>query len=174
MSLPERIRAAIQDVPDFPKPGIIFKDITPMLSNGPLFQEFVNHLADRYRTENISQVVGIESRGFILGAPLAHELGVGFTLIRKPGKLPRATRSVTYALEYGTDTLTMHADALSKGEKVVLVDDVLATGGTAAAACELVESCGAILHEITFLMELGFLDGRSRLGNRNLHSVLTY
>ncbi len=174
MPLLDRVRAAIQDVPDFPKPGIIFKDITGLLSDGPLFREVVDHLAERYRPAGLSQIVGIESRGFIFGAPLAHALGVGFTLIRKPGKLPRPTRSVTYALEYGSDTLALHADALSAGDKVVIIDDVLATGGTAVAACELVEGAGATLHEFAFLLELGFLEGRSRLGGRPLHAVVRY
>lgn len=169
-----RLQARILDVPDFPKPGIVFKDITPVLADGPLFAQLTQHLAARLADQGITQVVGIESRGFLFGAPLANALGVGLTLIRKPGKLPRPTRNVTYALEYGTDTLTMHADALTAADRVVLVDDVLATGGTAAAAAQLVETTGATLVETVVLMELTFLSGRAPLGDRPVYSVLQY
>jgi adenine phosphoribosyltransferase len=174
MSLVEQLKDAILDVPDFPKPGIVFKDITPVLADHRLFHELIQHWVDRYRDDRITQVVGIESRGFILGAPLALALGCGFTVIRKPGKLPRPVRTQSYSLEYGTDTLCIHQDALHAEDRVVLVDDVLATGGTANAACHLVESTGAVLFEATFLMELAFLQGRDHVGQRSVYSVLTY
>lgn len=164
----------ILDVPDFPKAGIVFKDITPLLASGPALQSAVEALRSRYASRKIDQVVAIESRGFLLGAPLAFALGVGLTLVRKPGKLPRETRHVSYALEYGEDTLHLHADALNAGDRVLLVDDVLATGGTAEAASRLVESCGGELVELAFLMELGLLEGRKRLGERAVYSLLEY
>jgi adenine phosphoribosyltransferase len=174
MDIQSRLKSTILDVADFPVPGIIFKDITPVLADGRLFAELIGHYVDRYRGQGITQIVGIESRGFLLGAPVAAALGVGLTLVRKPGKLPRQTRKVTYDLEYGTDTLTMHADALTSADRVVILDDVLATGGTASATAELVESTGAQLHEFGFLMELSFLPGRQKMGERAVYSVLTY
>jgi adenine phosphoribosyltransferase len=174
MTLVNRLQTTILDVADFPQPGIIFKDITPVLADGALFADLVNHYADRYRDAGITQVVGVESRGFILGAPVAAALGVGLTLVRKPGKLPRATHAITYDLEYGTDTLSMHADALTTADRVVILDDVLATGGTAEATARLIEKTGATLHEAAFLMELSFLPGRQKMGDRAIYSVLTY
>lgn len=174
MSLQDILRAHIKDVPNFPKQGITFKDITPLLSDSEAFSLLVDHIADRYREEKPTQIVGIESRGFILGAAIAKALGVGLTLVRKPGKLPRETREVTYDLEYGTDTLMIHADALDSEDRVLVIDDVLATGGTAAATLKLVESCGANVIAIAFLMELSFLEGRQKLGDHEIYSAVTY
>ena len=174
MSLQETLRSLIRDVPDFPKPGIMFKDITPLLQNGGAFSAFSQHLADRYADQAITQIVGIESRGFIFGAGLATRMGLGLTLVRKPGKLPRQTATKQYALEYGVDELQIHFDALGPRDRVVIVDDVLATGGTAAATIELVESTGATVVETAFLMELTFLEGRGRMGDRDVYSVLQY
>ena len=164
MELSERVSRTILDVPDFPKPGIVFKDITPVLEDSELFCAVVDDVAERFRARNITRVAAIESRGFIFGAPIARALGVGLVLIRKPGKLPRATRSVTYDLEYGTDTLHVHADTLQADDRILIVDDVLATGGTAAAAAQLVRESGATVAGMGFLMELRFLKGRERLG----------
>lgn len=166
--------SAIADVPDFPKPGIVFKDITPLLRDGPLFREAMRTLADPFRDQGVTQVVAIESRGFIMGTAVAAELGAGLIPIRKPGKLPRETRRVEYELEYGTDALEMHHDALTPDDRVLIVDDVLATGGTAEAAAKLVVGNGATLLGIGLLIELGFLDGRSRLGDTLVHALLRY
>jgi len=156
-------KTLIADVPDFPQPGIVFKDITPLLADGPAFRQVIDAFAVAIGAAGITQIVAIESRGFIFGAALAHHLGVGLTLVRKPGKLPRQAYSETYALEYGTDTVQMHADALTVADRVIIVDDVLATGGTAAAAARLIGQVGAELVGFAFLMELGFLAGRRRL-----------
>ncbi|MCA9514523.1 MAG: adenine phosphoribosyltransferase [Myxococcales bacterium] len=156
-------KSLIADVPDFPKPGIVFKDITPLLASGPAFQALIAELAEVVAPLRPTQIAGIESRGFIFGAALAHHLGVGLELIRKPGKLPRRTIAETYALEYGTDTVEIHADGLGAADRVVIVDDVLATGGTAAAAARLVEKAGGQLVGLAFIMELGFLGGRAKL-----------
>lgn len=153
----------IRDVPDYPKPGIVFKDITPLLAHGPSFKAVIDALAAGVAPLAPTQIVAIESRGFILGAALAHALGLGLTIVRKPGKLPRDTRRASYALEYGSDTLEMHLDALGPDDRAVIVDDVLATGGTAAAVAELVAASGARLAGLAFLMELGFLPGRAKL-----------
>lgn len=153
----------IRDVPDYPTAGIVFKDITPMLAHGPSFKAVIDEMARGLAPLAPTQIIGVESRGFIFGAAVAHALGVGLTIVRKPGKLPRVTRRVTYALEYGTDTLEMHADALTASDRAVIVDDVLATGGTAAAVGELVRAAGASLVGMAFLLELGFLDGRAKL-----------
>ncbi|MFT6630014.1 MAG: adenine phosphoribosyltransferase [Flavobacteriales bacterium] len=173
-ALTQQLMAVIADVPDFPKPGIVFKDITPLLADHAAFSAFTNALVERYTGAGITQVVGIESRGFIFGAALAHALGCGMTLVRKPGKLPRETRRVNYDLEDGTDTLHIHADALDASDRVIVIDDVLATGGTAAAAAKLVESTGAAIHELTFLMELGFLNGRDKLEGRPTVAAIVY
>ncbi len=154
---------AIRTIPDFPSPGIQFKDITPILADPKLMRQTVELLADPYRNANIDVVVGIESRGFIFGAMLAEILGAGFVPIRKKGKLPAETVSVSYALEYGTDTIEMHADAVSTGNRVLVHDDVIATGGTAAAAAELVQTCGGIVSGYSFLVELVGLNGRGKL-----------
>lgn len=170
----ERVREAIREISDFPTPGVSFKDITTVVSDGELFGAVTAHLGARYREQGVEQIVGIESRGFIFGAALARELGVGLTLIRKPGKLPFETIGVDYALEYGVDRVEMHVDALTAGQKVVLVDDLLATGGTCAASIELVEQLGAEILEVAFLIELSFLEGRARLGERPIYSITTY
>lgn len=157
----------IRDVPDFPKPGVVFKDITPLLDDHDAFTGVVHALAAAGRDEDgavvVDKVIGIEARGFILAAPVALALGVGFVPVRKPGKLPWRTNAVDYQLEYGSETLEMHVDALTEGDRVLLVDDVLATGGTAAATAELTRQCGGVVHGLAVLMELGFLDGRAAL-----------
>jgi adenine phosphoribosyltransferase len=167
------LRGAIRDIPDFPKKGIIFKDITPLLASGPLFHKAVDILADRYRGQKINDVLGIESRGFTIGAALAYSLGAGFCIVRKPGKLPYQTRRASYQLEYGSDALEIHSDAVKPGARVLVVDDLLATGGTASAACELVRGLGAEVVECAFLIELAFLKGREKLGCRAF-SILEY
>ena len=159
----ERIRAALLDVPDFPKPGIVFKDITPLLADASVFETTIDLLAEAIAPHEPDVVVGIESRGFLFGPALALRLGKGFVPVRKPGKLPRATHRVEYALEYGTDALEMHVDALPSGARVVVVDDVLATGGTARATGELVRRAGGSVVGYAFLIELGFLGGAGKL-----------
>lgn len=156
----------IRDIPDFPTEGILFKDITPLLDDGEALRWAADALADRFADTPADRVVGVEARGFILGAPVAYRLGLGFVPFRKPGKLPYNTVSVDYQLEYGTASLEAHSDALSSGQRVLIVDDVLATGGTAAAAVDLVKSKDAEVVGVGFLLELGFLGGRARLGNR--------
>lgn len=168
------IRQAIRDIPDFPKPGIVFKDITPLLSNGPLFAKTIDLIAERYRGQRINTVLGIESRGFIFGAALAYKLGAGFSVVRKPGKLPYDTHSASYELEYGKDTLEIHVDALAASARVVIVDDLIATGGTAAATAELVSKLGATVVECAFVIELGFLNGRAKLAPHPVYSILQY
>jgi len=161
----------IRDVPDFPKPGIIFKDITPLLANGNAFSAVVSELACQVGP-NVDAIVGIESRGFIFGAALAQQLGVGLITVRKPGKLPADVHSVEYELEYGVDRLEIHRDALSAGHRVVIVDDLLATGGTAAATVQLVEALGAEVAACLFVIELAFLNGRRALGDLPVSSLL--
>ncbi len=173
MSLADDVARTIRDVPDFPKPGILFKDITPVLLDPELFRRVTDALAQGYATDRITHVVAIESRGFILGAPVALRLGAGLVPMRKPGKLPAARAREDYALEYGTDALEMHADALGRGARVLVVDDVLATGGTAAAACRLVERVGGTVVGLSVLMVLGFLGGAKTLTGRRLETVLT-
>ena len=168
------LKAAIRDVPDFPKPGILFKDITTVLTDGPLFARVTQALHERYREQPIDAIVAIESRGFIFGAPLANALGVGLVLVRKPNKLPAQKISVDYALEYGTDRLELHADALKPGARVVLIDDLLATGGTASATVELVKQLEAQIVEVAFIIELSFLQGRERLSPWPVHALVTY
>ena len=168
------LRRAIRDVKDFPKPGIVFKDVTPVLLEPALFGAAVKLMADPYRSARIDRVVSIESRGFLFGAPIALELGAGLVPIRKPGKLPAATQRVEYALEYGTDALEMHHDAVQAGDRVLVVDDVLATGGTAKAAAQLVGGMGASVVGFTFLIELEFLKGRQRLQGRQVEALLHY
>ncbi|HAA74027.1 TPA: adenine phosphoribosyltransferase [Candidatus Latescibacteria bacterium] len=164
----------IRDIPDFPKPGIIFKDITPLLGQPEAFKASTDAMAAPYHDVELDAVVGIESRGFIFGAAIAQSVGCGFVPIRKPGKLPADTISVSYELEYGEDTVEIHRDAVGEGDRVLLVDDVLATGGTMAAACELIRETGASIAGLVFLVELSFLDGRARLDGEDIHSVLTY
>lgn len=173
-TLEARIKSDIREIPDFPKPGIGYKDITPLLDNAPRFAEVIDAFKARYAEQNIDHIVAIESRGFIFGAPLAYAMGVGLSLVRKPGKLPHICHSVDYALEYGNDTVEIHIDGVHKGSRVLVIDDLLATGGTAAAACELVAACGAEVVECAFLVELGFLDGRARLGSHPVHALATY
>jgi adenine phosphoribosyltransferase len=164
----------IRDVPDFPKPGIVFKDITPLLADPDAFASAIDALIAPYATAGVEKVVGIEARGFILGAPVAQALGAGFVPVRKPGKLPWQVASQTYALEYGTDQLEVHRDAVAPGERVLLVDDVLATGGTAAAALDLLGGLGAEVVGAAFLIELGFLGGRAQLGDAAIAALVTY
>jgi adenine phosphoribosyltransferase len=168
------IRQAIRDIPDFPKPGIVFKDITPLLSNGPLFRKTIDILATRYRSQKVDTVLGIESRGFIIGAALAYELGAGFCIVRKAGKLPYETHRASYTLEYGTDALEIHIDAIPHNARVVIADDLLATGGTAAATAELVAKLGATVVECAFVIELAFLKGRDRLRSHGVFSLVQY
>jgi adenine phosphoribosyltransferase len=163
--------AALRDVPDFPQPGILFKDITPVLGDATLFSRITHGMAAPFADAGITHVAAIESRGFILGAPIAQHLAAGFVPVRKAGKLPHHTRRVDYALEYGTDSLEAHADACGTGARVLVVDDVLATGGTAAAACTLIESLGAAVVGCAFLLVLDGLDGSARLGGRRLVAV---
>lgn len=168
------LRAAVRDVPDFPKPGIVFKDITPLLQSGPLFSRVIDALRERYAEAKLDAVVGIESRGFIFAAALAHALGVGLVLVRKPRKLPYKTIGVDYALEYGTDRLEMHEDSVAPGSRVVIVDDVLATGGTCQAVVSMIAGQDAHIVECAFLMELSFLEGRQRLGQHPTFALLRY
>ena len=170
MNLEEKIRA----IPDFPKPGILFRDITTLLQDPAAFTEVVDRLADQYKDAGVEAVAGIESRGFIFGAPLALRLNAPFVLIRKPGKLPADTVSAEYSLEYGTDTIEMHKDALKPGSKVLIVDDLLATGGTMEAACRLVESVGAKVHGIAFMIELDGLKGRDKLDKYDIFTLVHY
>jgi adenine phosphoribosyltransferase len=164
----------IRDIPDFPKPGILFKDITPLLLDADALSDAVAQLADWARPLQVDYVVAAEARGFILGAAIARELGVGFVPARKPGKLPHETISAEYILEYGVDALEMHADALADGARVLLHDDLLATGGTARALAELIEGTGARIAGCAFLVELAFLRGRDRLEGYDVHALLTY
>jgi adenine phosphoribosyltransferase len=173
-ALEDEIRRAIRDIPDFPKPGIVFKDITPLLANPDLFRRATTAMADPFRKSGITHVVAIESRGFLLGAPIALELGAALVPVRKPGKLPSKTASIEYALEYGTDRLEIHADACDAKAKVLIVDDVLATGGTAVAAGELVRGRGAVVVGYSFLMTLSFLAGERRLGTTTFHHLVSY
>ena len=170
----DELRRAIREVSNFPKPGIGFKDITPVLLDAKLFERAVDLMAAPYAEARISRVVSIESRGFIFGAPIALRLGAGLVPIRKPGKLPGATRRVEYALEYGTDAVEMHHDAVGPSDRVLVVDDVLATGGTAAAAAQLVGGTGGAVVGFSFLIELDFLKGRQRLQGRRVEALLHY
>jgi adenine phosphoribosyltransferase len=170
----EELQRTIRDVHNFPKPGIVFKDVTPVLLDVKLFGRAVKLMAEPYRDARITRVVAIESRGFLFGAPIALELGAGLVPMRKPGKLPAATQRVEYALEYGTDALEMHHDAVQPGDRVLIVDDVLATGGTANAAAQLVAGTGAAVTGFTFLIELEFLKGRQRLQGRRVEALLHY
>lgn len=170
----EELKKKIRDVPDFPKPGIVFKDITPLLADTRSFQKVIDAFARRYGQKGIDHVVAVESRGFIFGAALAYRMDAGFVPVRKKGKLPYKTESVEYALEYGTDKIEIHQDAIHKGSRVLVVDDVLATGGTAAATCELIEKCGGEVVECAFVLELGFLKGREKLKGREIFSLIQY
>jgi adenine phosphoribosyltransferase len=169
-----RLRAAVRDVPDFPKKGIVFKDITPLLSDQALFRASIDLFLERCREREIDKIVGIDARGFVFGSAVAYELGLGFVPIRKRGKLPYRTDTAKYSLEYGEAEMEMHTDAVRKGERVVLVDDLLATGGTSAAAAALIRNAGADLVEAQFLIELEFLEGRKRLEPTPVTSFLKY
>lgn len=168
------LRSFVRDIPDFPKPGILFRDITPLLGNGEAFCHCVEKLASVGERHGVKKVVAIESRGFLFGSAVAQRLRVGVVPVRKKGKLPFATLSTSYALEYGQDTLEMHVDAISPGDAILLVDDVLATGGTAEAVVRLVEMAGGRPTAAAFAIELGFLKGRSKLANFEVSAVLTY
>jgi adenine phosphoribosyltransferase len=170
----DSIRKAIRDIPDFPRPGIVFKDITPLLGDGPLFAKTIDVLAERYRDQKIDMVLGIESRGFIVGAALAYKLGAGFCVVRKPGKLPYDTHSASYELEYGTDSLEIHIDAIPQNARVLIVDDLIATGGTAAATAQLVSKLGGEVVECAFVIELCFLKGRDKLQPYGVFSLVQY
>ena len=170
----ELLRKSVRDVPDFPKPGIIFKDITPVLSDGKLLRMIVDGFVEATKPLNVTKVVGIESRGFIFGTPLAAALGVGFVPVRKKGKLPWDCEAVSYSLEYGEATVEIHRDAIQPGERVVLIDDLLATGGTAAAAVTLVQKLGGVVAEAQFLIELSFLSGRRLVEGTAVRSFLVF
>lgn len=170
----ERLRNSIRDVPDFPKPGIIFKDITPILNNGQLFRSAITMLAERYQRRNIDKIAAIDARGFIFGAALAYNLGVGIALVRKKGKLPAKSHQVDYELEYGKNTVEMHVGDIEPGQRVLIIDDLLATGGTALAATQLVEKCGGEIIELAFLVELSFLKGRRKLSKFPIFSAISY
>jgi adenine phosphoribosyltransferase len=171
---PPDLRSLVREVPDFPSPGILFRDVTPLLADPAALRRAVAELAEPFRADGIERVLGVESRGFLLGAPVALELGAGLCIARKPGKLPCRTISVTYALEYGSDRLEMHEDAIRPGQRVLIVDDLIATGGTAAAAVRLAERAGGQLVGCAFLIELAALGGRARLAVERVHTVLRY
>jgi adenine phosphoribosyltransferase len=170
----EHLKRHIRHVPDFPKPGILFYDITTLLKDPKGFQEAVDAMVEVHRSTPVDVIVGIESRGFIFASAMADRLKAGFAPVRKPGKLPSKTERASYALEYGTDSLEIHADAVGKGQRVLIVDDLLATGGTASATVGLVRSLGANVIGVQFLIELGFLPGREKLKGENVHAVLKY
>jgi len=167
------VASRVLDVPDFPKPGIVFKDLTPLFADGPVFRQVIDGIVARQGRDTFDVVVGIEARGFVLAAAVAYAAGVGVVPVRKAGKLPRAVFAASYALEYGEATLEVHEDAFEPGQRVLILDDVLATGGTALATLDLVERAGGRVAGFTVLMELGFLDGRARLAGRPMHALLT-
>ncbi|MGH8871623.1 MAG: adenine phosphoribosyltransferase [Acidimicrobiia bacterium] len=170
----EQLTSLIRDIPDFPEPGVVFKDITPVLADGPAFAALVDALAEPFRDAGVTKVAGIEARGFTLATPVADRLGAGFIPIRKPGKLPYETVREDYTLEYGTDALEIHTDAARVGERVLLVDDVIATGGTAAAAIRLLRKIGADVVGFSVFIELAFLDGAQMLDGVPLHALVIY
>jgi adenine phosphoribosyltransferase len=171
-----KLKSIIRDVPNFPKEGIIFKDITPIMMNAEISKETLNHLVTHYKDKNITKIAGIESRGFLFGYPLAMELGVPFILIRKQGKLPYKKTSYDYELEYGTSTIEMHTDAVEEGDHILIHDDLLATGGSASAAASLIKQCGGNVAGFSFLVELDFLDGASKLHSfsKEINSIVHY
>ena len=168
------LRDRVRDVPDFPSPGIVFKDLMPLIADPAYFRESIRLLADWARPREPDLVLGAEARGFIFGGALAYELDAGFIAARKPGKLPRETVEATYELEYGTDSLQVHRDSVPRGARVIVLDDVLATGGTARAKVELVEGLGGVVAGLLFVIELSFLSGRERLNGYDVHSLITY
>lgn len=168
------LASLVRNIPDFPLPGIQFKDITTLIGNGPAFAEVIRQMVERYKGQHIDAVVGVESRGFIFSAPIALQLGVGLVPIRKPGKLPADTHQVEYDLEYGTNKLEIHRDAIVPGARVLVVDDLLATGGTIGAACHLIERLGGSVVELAFVIELAFLGGRERLAPYPIYSLIQY
>lgn len=174
MEVEAELRKYIRDVPDFPKPGILFRDLTPLLANPGALRLSIEAMADPFRDAGIDYVVGTEARGFIFGAPVATMLGAGFVPVRKPGKLPVDTLEVSYELEYGTDRIQMHSDALGPDDRVLVVDDLIATGGTAKATVDLVERAGATVAGCAFLIELTFLEGRQIVGVDPCHSIIRY
>lgn len=174
MADPQSIRSAIRDIPDFPKPGIVFRDITPVLAHPGLFHDSISLLCDTAGDAKIDKVVGIDARGFIFAAAVADRIGAGFVPVRKKGKLPWNTRGLSYTLEYGEAVVEIHEDAVHPGEKVLLVDDLLATGGTASAAVELLDGLQADLVAVSFLIELKALDGRAKLGDHRIESLVAY
>lgn len=173
-SLESRLRAAIRDIPDFPKPGIQFKDITPVLLDTGLFGATLDTLADWASERDAHKIAGVDARGFLFAAPVADRLDLGLIPVRKLGKLPYETVEASYDLEYGVNTLEVHTDAVGEGERVVVIDDLLATGGTVRAAVDLVEKLGGVIAGIAFVVELGFLDGRAKLGDHDFISLVTY
>ncbi|MDP3980910.1 MAG: adenine phosphoribosyltransferase [Chlamydiota bacterium] len=173
-SIGSELRSYIKDVPDFPKKGIIFKDITPLFLDGVFFQRLIAHLTERYQNNKPDAIVSVEARGFLLGAPLACNLGVSLVPVRKKGKLPRKTRDVTYDLEYGQDTLSVHEEDLISGQRVLIVDDVLATGGTVSGVVQLLDQLHVHVQELLFLIELDFLKGRKMLGQHPIYSLTKY
>ena len=168
------LKKYIRDVPDFPKKGIIFKDITTLLKRGEIFKEVIDTFAERYKASILDSIVSVEARGFIMGSALAYKLGTGIIPVRKKGKLPYKTESITYNLEYGTDTLEIHKDAINPKDRVLIIDDLLATGGTISAAAQLVEKQGGEIVEIAFLIELAFLNGRDKLKKYDVFSLIQY
>jgi adenine phosphoribosyltransferase len=171
---PDLLRASIRDVPDFPKPGVLFKDISPLLKNPAAFRESVRRMEERWRDDGVDVIAGIEARGFIFGGALADRLGLPFVLLRKQGKLPWRTARAEYALEYGTDAIEMHVDAVEPGQRVLIVDDLLATGGTARAAAQLIESQGAFVAGFSFVVNLAFLNGSERIADYPVQSLVEY
>jgi adenine phosphoribosyltransferase len=170
----EQLKAAIRDIPDFPKPGIIFKDITPILGDATLFRATIDDLAEKTAKVQPSKIVGIDARGFLFGAAVSYALGLGFIPVRKRGKLPFETVAFSYTLEYGEAAMEMHVDAVKPGEKIVLIDDLLATGGTSGAAIELIHKLGGTVAGAFFLIELGFLKGREKLSNVPIESLIMF
>jgi len=170
----DELKSKIRDVPDFPKEGIVFKDITPLLGNATSFKQAIDLIARRYQGAGIDKVVGIEARGFILASALAYKMGAGLVPIRKPGKLPFKTYRETYELEYGTDAMEIHVDAIEAGQRVLMVDDLLATGGTMEAAAKLIKKIGADIYELAFMVELSFLNGRQRLKEFDVFSLINF
>ncbi len=168
------LKTLVRDVPDFPKPGIVFKDITPLLQHPQAFKQIVDDFRRRYQGRPIDVIVGVESRGFLFASVLAYTLGRSLAIVRKKGKLPYITVSYTYQLEYGEDTIELHEDAIPKGSRVLIIDDLLATGGTAAATAHLVEKMGGKIEELAFVIELAFLEGRKMLGGYSIYSQIRY